>query len=282
MRGLGAGFDGGVLGRESAMSSQHATWSAGQSYDHYMGRWSRMISMRFIEWLDPPSRADWLEIGCGTGALTATIVEECDPSSILATDQSADFIRYAASSLRDDRLRFARAEAQELPLSDGSVDIVASGLVLNFVRDRTTALAEMQRALRPGGLVSFYVWDYPGGGMGFIDAFWRAAATCDPEAAALDEASRYSFCTEQGLRALCADAALCEIETTVLEITTDFADFEAFWHPFTLGAGPAPGYCCSLDETQRAKLKRALSAEVGTHGPIALPARARAVKASFP
>ncbi|RAI03932.1 SAM-dependent methyltransferase [Acuticoccus sediminis] len=263
------------------MSSQHDAWTAGHSYEHYMGRWSRVIAWRFLEWLDPPERRDWLEIGCGTGALTATILAKCDPASILATDQSDDFVRHAADTMHDERVRFETAEARALPVGDASVDIVTSGLVLNFIPDKPAALQEMRRVLRPGGLVAFYVWDYPGGGMGFIDAFWRAAAACDPAAASLDEGKRFPFCTAEGLKGLCEEAGLADIAVTPLEVTTRFDDFNAFWRPFTLGAGPAPGYCRNLEEPQREALKHKLAEEVGTDGAIELPARAWAARGTI-
>lgn len=151
-------------------------WSAGASYEHYMGRWSRRVAADFVDWLEAPKDADWLEIGCGTGALTAAVLSRGAPRSILATDQSADFVGHARRTTDDPRVRFEAAGAGSLPASDASVDIVTSGLVLNFVPDRVAALREMQRVLKPGGLLSFYVWDYPGGGIGFISAFWQAAA----------------------------------------------------------------------------------------------------------
>ncbi len=264
------------------MSEQHDSWTAADSYEHYMGRWSRLIAKKFVDWLDPSAGKDWLEVGCGTGALTAAVLKNGDPASVLATDQSDDFVRHTAGALQDDRVRFAVADGLDLPTGADSVDIVASGLVLNFIPDRSAALQEMRRVLRPGGLVSYYVWDYPGGGMGFIDVFWRAAARCDSKAAELDEGSRFPDCTEAGLRGLCAGAGLSDIESTALEIPTRFDDFEAFWHPFTLGAGPAPGYCRSLDEAGRDKLKQALADEVGTEAPISIPARAWAVRAVSP
>ena len=67
-------------------------WSAGQSYKHYMGRWSRSIAAKFINWVDPPADADWLEIGCGTEALNQAILSRARPRSILSTDRSADFV----------------------------------------------------------------------------------------------------------------------------------------------------------------------------------------------
>lgn len=47
--------------------AQHDAWRAGDSYDAYMGRWSRRIASRFIDWLAPSDGLEWLELGCGTG-----------------------------------------------------------------------------------------------------------------------------------------------------------------------------------------------------------------------
>lgn len=254
-------------------------WSMGQSYEHYMGRWSRKIGAEFLRWLEAPPQADWLEIGCGTGALTEAILAQAAPRSILATDRSADFAAHTRQAIADSRVEVKVADAQALPSGDATVDVVTSALVLNFVPDPVGALIEMRRVLRPGGLLSFYVWDYPGGGMGFIDAFWKAATRLDAAAGALDEGARFPFCTEAGLRALCADAGLAQPRMEAIEVVTEFSDFEAFWHPFSLGAGPAPGYCQSLSDPQRAQLKQSLAATLAGSGPIRLPARAWAVQA---
>ena len=262
-----------------ATTSEFDAWSAGQSYEHYMGRWSRKVAAAFLDWLEPDADADWIEIGCGSGALTEAVLTACAPRSILATDQSPDFLAHTESTIDDPRARFAVADAGALPAEDGSMDVVTSALVLNFVPDRVAALRDMQRVLRPGGTISYYVWDYPGGGMGFIDAFWNAAARVDPAAADLNESRRFPFCTPDGLSQLCRDAGIASPRIDPVEIMTEFPDFDAFWHPFTLGAGPAPGYCRNLSEDRRAALKQALSDSLGGDGPVRLPARAWAVKA---
>ncbi len=262
--------------------SEFDTWSAGQSYEHYMGRWSRKIATKFVEWLAPAHDADWLEVGCGTGALTKTVLSSCSPRSILATDQSADFVAHAHDDIDDSRAHFEVADALHLPSDDASVDIVVSALVMNFIPHTQNAFAEMHRVLRPGGLFAFYVWDYPGGGMGFIDAFWKSAAEIDSDAIALDESARFPFCTKAGLAKLCEEAGIPDATIVAIEAETSVADFEAFWHPFTLGAGPAPGYCMNLDEDKRKALKDRLAAKLGTVGTVTLPARAWAVKARWP
>ncbi|HMG49288.1 MAG TPA: class I SAM-dependent methyltransferase [Inquilinus sp.] len=263
-------------------SAEFDAWSAAQSYEHYMGRWSRRIAAAFVAWLAPPQDAAWLEIGCGTGALTATILAECAPRSILSIDPSQGFVDHSRTAIADSRARFEVADARALPAQDASIDVVASALVLNFIPDRLAALAEMQRVLKPDGLLSFYVWDYPGGGIGFIDAFWRAAAEIDPRAGALDEGKRFPFCTRDGLAAICRQAGLRPSGIEPIETETLFPDFESFWQPFTLGAGPAPGYCTGLAEDHRLALKARLADTLGTDGPIRLNARAWAVKARRP
>ncbi|MCB1387332.1 MAG: class I SAM-dependent methyltransferase [Nitratireductor sp.] len=262
-----------------AMEAKFDAWSQGQSYEHYMGRWSQRIAAAFLAWLRPATDRQWLEIGCGTGALTSAILAAAAPCSIIATDASKDFVEHARAAVPDERVRYLVADALSLPSQDHSIDIVASALVLNFIADRPAALAEMRRVLRPDGQIAFYVWDYPGGGVGFIDAFWKAAAEIDPEAAALDESTRFPFCTREGLADLCRAAGIAGAEVVPIEIDTLFPDFEAFWHPFTLGAGPAPGYCTRLSEDRRMALKERLAAKLGAGGPISLPARAWAVRA---
>lgn len=254
-------------------------WNAGENYETYMGRWSRRIAARFLTWLAPPPQADWLEVGCGTGALTESILAVSAPRLILSIDPSEGFVAYARKSITDPRVRFEVAGAQALPVPDSRIDVVASGLVLNFIPDRDAALQEMQRVLRPQGRLAFYVWDYPGGGMGFIDAFWKAAAAIDRDGKRLEETQRFSFCTPDGLTALCREAGLRDIDLASIEIEAVFPDFAAFWHPFTLGTGPAPAYCASLPDAQRTALKARLAADLDSGGPIRLPARAWAVKA---
>ncbi len=263
-------------------TARHDAWQAGDSYDSYMGRWSRLIAPRFLEWLDPPRGRDWLEVGCGTGVLTAAILARCDPKSLMAIDPSEGFLAKARVNVPDGRATFRVGDAQSLPAMTGTADIVVSGLVLNFVPDRDKALAEMKRVGRPGATVAFYVWDYPGGGVEFMRAFWTAAASLDPGARELTEDRRFPFCTPDGLTGMVEDAGLQSIECVPIEVPAVFRDFDDYWHPFTLGAGPAPGYCMSLEPDARERLKARLDASLprDDDGSIPLKVRAWALKAA--
>lgn len=264
--------------------ARHDAWSAGDSYDAYMGRWSRQIAPMFVDWLNAERDLDWVEVGCGTGALSAQILERAVPASLVAIDPSAGFIAKARAAIPDPRTTFGLGDAQALALPSASADVVVSALVLNFVPDRQKALAEMCRVARSGGTVALYLWDYPGGGVEFMRAFWTAATALDPGARDLTEDKRFPFCTPDSLTAALAEAGLTAIRCQPLTAPTVFRDFEDFWHPFTLGAGPAPGYCTSLPPDHRQKLKESLETTLPRQpdGSIQLKTRAWALASVVP
>jgi SAM-dependent methyltransferase len=261
-------------------TSRHDAWQAGDSYDLYMGRWSRQIAPPFLDWLDLPDGLDWLEVGCGTGALSDAILTRCRPKSLIAIDPSEGFLAKARANVPDGRAAFQVGDAQALALETGSRDAVVSALMLNFVPDRDKALAEMKRVGRVGGTVGFYVWDYPGGGVEFMRAFWNAATSLDPGAVDLTEGRRFPFCTPDRLADLARSAGLASVEHAAIEVPTVFKDFDDYWHPFTLGAGPAPGYCMSLAPEARQRLEETLRASLprANDGSISLKTRAWAIK----
>jgi SAM-dependent methyltransferase len=263
-------------------SSRHDAWQAGDSYESYMGRWSRQVAPLFLDRLDARDGLDWLDVGCGTGALSAAIVARQAPRSLIAIDPSEGFIEKARFNVPDPRVEFRVGDAQALDVATASRDIVVSALVLNFVPDKDQALAEMKRAARPGATIASYVWDYPGGGVEFMRAFWTAAGTLDPKARDLTEDRRFPFCTPDDLTELFGRAGLESVTCAAIEIDTVFKNFDDYWHPFTLGAGPAPGYCMSLDEDARQRLKEKLSDSLprSADGSIALKGRAWMITAT--
>jgi hypothetical protein len=58
-------------------------WGNIEAYEAYMGRWSRPMAKAFLAWLAPSPLLRWLDVGCGTGALTQAILSTADPSEIL-------------------------------------------------------------------------------------------------------------------------------------------------------------------------------------------------------
>ena len=264
-------------------------WQDGAPYERYVGRWSRLVADRFVDELGAARGIRWLDVGCGTGALTEAIVERCDPASVTGVDPSPGFLAGARARPRLAGLttvRFEEGDAMRLPAADGSADVVVSGLVLNFVPDPAAALAEFGRVAAPGALVAAYVWDYAGG-MQFMRLFWDAAVAVDPESAALDEGRRFPLCRPEPLRelwttALGGDAA--SVRVWPIEIDTVFVDFDDLWTPFLGGQGAAPAYLAAVtDDTREAIRERVrASVAVGADGSMALTARAWAVAGRTP
>ncbi len=70
-------------------------WASGDAYEPYAGRWSRLVARYFIDWLAVPSGRRWLDTGCGTGALSQTILERAAPQALRGVDPSEGFISHA-------------------------------------------------------------------------------------------------------------------------------------------------------------------------------------------
>ncbi|TFY98748.1 class I SAM-dependent methyltransferase [Ramlibacter rhizophilus] len=253
-------------------------WHQGDAYERYMGRWSERLAAPFLDWLAAEPDQRWLDVGCGTGALCAAIDRHARPAFLLGVDPSPGFLAAAAQRLPAS-VRLAPGSAESIPAGDRSVDIVVSGLVLNFLPAVGRGLAEMRRVVHPGGTVAAYVWDYDEG-MQMLRLFWDTAARLDPAVGGLQERLRFSLCRPEALRAAFEAAGFTGVEIAPLEIRMQFADFDDFWSPLLGATGPAPAYVASLDEARRGQLRELLRESLPTRGAagFALGARAWAVR----
>ncbi len=190
---------------------------------------------------------------------------------------------HARAHVADLRARFETGDAQDLAVPPASFDAAVSGLVLNFVPQPERMLAGMVRAVRPGGVVALYVWDYAGE-MQLLHYFWEAAAALAPAASELDEGRRFPICQPQPLADLFRAAGLEQVETRAIDVPTVFRDFDDYWQPFLGGQGPAAGYALSLSDERRAALREHLRAALpaAVDGSIPLLARAWAARGRRP
>jgi SAM-dependent methyltransferase len=254
-------------------------WTAGATYEEFMGRWSRQLAPRFVSWLSVRPAANWLDVGCGTGALADAICAGAHPASVVACDPSEAFIEYARRRQVDPRVSFVLGGIERLPARPGGFDSVASLLALNFFPNPEDAIQEMRRLTAMDGVVSACVWDYAGR-MEFLRRFWDSAAAADPGATGLDEGRRFPICRPNALESLFRDAGLVDVVSDSIEIPTRFATFADFWKPFLGGTGPAPAYVASLDSPQREALATSLERSLPREpdGAISLVARAWVVR----
>jgi ubiquinone/menaquinone biosynthesis C-methylase UbiE len=184
----------------SGATDTTSTWSSGDAYEAYVGRWSALVAPRFLDALAVEPDRRWLDVGAGTGITTQAILERAAPASVIGVDPSEPFVQHARRVVRDPRATFRIGTATDTGVADDAIDAVIFGLVLNQLPDAVAALAEARRVTVPGGVIAAYVWDYAEG-MQFIRAFWDAAIALDPEAAAHDQARRFPIAAPEPLRA---------------------------------------------------------------------------------
>jgi SAM-dependent methyltransferase len=136
-------------------------------YARYWAPVLRDTAARLIDEIDATYRGDRLrvlDVGAGTGTLAIAAARRWPHARITASDAAAGMMEFAraqaeeAGVLSDGRLSFVVGQADELPLANGSFDVAMSSFVLQLVPDRLTALTEIRRVLRPGGLVAYVTW----------------------------------------------------------------------------------------------------------------------------
>src|SRR6185295_415669 len=229
----------------------------------------------FLDWLAPKSGLRWLDVGCGNGAFTEMLVERCEPISVQGIDPSEGQLAYARTRPAARVAQFRQGDAMALPFPDDTFDAAVMPLVIFFVPDPATGVAEMARVVYPGGLVAAYAWDMPGGG------FPYAALRDEMCGMGLEgpmppspDASRI-----EAMRDLWMGAGLEAVETRELAVQRTFADFDDYWK--TILGGPSVGPILKAmvpDEMAllKARMRERLSADAA--GRITYSARANAVK----
>jgi SAM-dependent methyltransferase len=234
------------------------TWRATDAYEAYVGRWSRPLAEAFLVWFAVPMGCRWVDVGCGTGALTDAILHATDPIAVVGIDPSPDFLGDAQRRIADPRARFEPGDARALPVTSDDYDAVVAGLVLNFIPDPTPAVAEMVRAARPSGAVGAYVWDYHGQMQG-AQYFWDAVAVTDAAAVTLDPRPHFHTCEPEPMTDLFRAAGLDDVAVGAIDLPMAFRDLDEFWLPHTMvGAAVAQRYVSGLDDDRQAALRERL------------------------
>jgi trans-aconitate methyltransferase len=255
------------------------SWGSGIAYEKFMGRWSTLLAHKFLTWFDIAPSRTWLDVGCGTGSLTRLILESYQPKEIIAIDSSSDFISHAQHSITHPSVHFKVGLAQSLELDSKSIDVVVSGLVLNFVPEPKDAILEMLRVTKPGGKIGIFLWDYANG-MQMMRYFWDAAVELNNNAREHDSGVRFPICQKGQLESLVREVGLQQVEATAIEINTVFQNFDDYWQPFLGKVGSPSSYVSSMNPENRQKLEDKLrkSLPIAEDGSISLIARAWAVK----
>ena len=244
---------------------------AADAYDAFMGRWSRLLSGGLADLAGVAAGMRVIDVGCGTGALTEELLRRVDRGALAAVDPSASFV--AAMRRRFPDIDVRRGSAERLPFDDGGFDVALAQLVVHFMADPVAGLAEMRRVTRPGGVVAASVWDYAGD-RGPLGVFWDVAREIRPD---VRDESHLAGTREGHLAELFEAAGLRHVSQSVLYATIEHATFEAWWDPFTKGAGPAGAFVAGLDPEEQERFRRACARRLSS-GPVVVTAAAWAAR----
>lgn len=264
-------------------SGQDPIFSAAQSYERFMGRWSRQLAPLLVRFAGVRDGDRVLDVGAGTGALTAALVASAPSSRITGIDPSAPYVSLAQAMHGGTLVRFEVGDAQRLAFEDAGFDRTLSLLVINFIPDAAKAVDEMRRVTRRGGTVAAAVWDY-GEGMEMLRVFWDEAIALDPASDGKDE-RHMRFCRRGELAALWRAQGLRDVVEEALTIQTRFTTLDDYWAPFLEKQGPAGAYVAGLSAPARDALKERLQRRLLDNGPdrpFVLNARAWAVRGVVP
>lgn len=225
-----------------------------EGYQKIMGRFSRQLARSFIEFTGSNAGEKILDVGCGTGSMTAALAQRGDHAAIVGIDVSEPYVAFARAQNSDPRTTFDIGDASSLPYPSGHFDRAVSQLVLQFLSDPYPAVAEMRRAVRADGIVAACTWD-GFGGTPHVRMLWDTAS-----ALGFDRARSLfrPLGTKGEMEAMWRKAGLLKVEESTITTRFEFANFDDYWQPFLSGDGPPGQMVMGLTPEQRGTLERQL------------------------
>src|SRR5437763_1851358 len=209
-----------------------------ESYDEFMGRWSRLLAPRFVDFVGLGAAKRVLDVGCGTGVLTRVLLDVAPGLEVVGVDPTPSYVAYARASVNSPRAQFENGSADALPFPDKSFDATLSLLVLQELPDASRAVREMARITRQGGTIATCKWDFQNG-MPMLALFAQAAEAVAPEAVARRRAeinARPTYDSIEKIAVLWEACRLADIRKAILEVSLHFASFDDLWGPFLGGS----------------------------------------------
>ena len=202
-------------------------------------------------------------MGCGTGAFSAVIMEDCDPSALIGIDRSEQQIAVAQTELGNAFASFRVGDATRLPFEVDSFDVAVSSYVLNFVPDKQRMMDEMARVVRPEGTVAVSVFDVAGGRQ-TSHRIWELIGERDKAYREAEFEKRgWNITHPEALTAFFENAGLEDVTVESMEIGENFSDFDDFWASST--SMPTSGvslFINGLDPDDRDRFKAELKSRI--------------------
>jgi len=254
--------------------------SSPHPYDRHVGRYGEALADGLIAFAGISEGQRALDVGCGTGKLTLALAQALGEENVAAVDVSEAAIAVCRERVPAADVRLASAEA--LPFADGAFDAALGQLVVNLVDDPPSAVREMARVVRPGGVVVACFWDEEE--MPLLRSLWDAAGAMAPQALdGVSERAQVGLADVEVLREWWRGAGLRDVVLGEFEVGAEYEDFGDLWAPFEAGVGHSGQLYISLDPEQRAAVRADAHRRLGSPaGAFRLMAKARTVRGNRP
>lgn len=133
------------------------------------------VNRWIVERVVRPGRKVIVDLGCGPGAVTKLILERVkDPDArVIGIDPSKSAIEKARTAISSKIAEFVQGSAERLSQIVRSADAVLFLNAIHLVPDKTKALAEIRKVLRPGGVLAFNSTFFNGAYVEGTSKFWR-------------------------------------------------------------------------------------------------------------
>lgn len=198
------------------------------------------VADALVEAAFPGEGARVLDIGCGAGATTLAMARRLGPEGLcLGADISAPLVAAAKARATAEGLTaaaFIEADAQTFAFDAGAFDAAISRFGVMFFDDPPAAFANIRRAMRPGGRLTFIAWRSPAENP-FMTAAGRAAAhllppqpPADPEAP-----GQFAFADAGRVRRILDAAGWSDVDLKPLDLGTDVAEADLMAYVTRLG-----------------------------------------------
>lgn len=206
----------------NAATAGQVSKSAAEIYDEFF------VPALFGEWAKPLCDAagitrdsDVLDVACGTGATTREAARRLDSKGrIVGLDRNDGMLGVARS--RAPSIEWVSGLAESLPFAPQSFDCVLCQFGLMFFDDKTKALKDMARVLRPGGRIALSVWDLADNSPGYAGMIELIETMFGREAADALRAP-FSLGDKQTLLKLLDDGGIAKATVTTATGTARFA-----------------------------------------------------------
>jgi len=234
------------------VTAQAGFYADADAYDRTSARWTEQLARELVPWLGIRRDARWLDVGCGTGAVSDAIMDLAWPGAVTGIDSSEPFL--AAARRKVPSARFDAGDATSLPYPDGSFDAVVSSLVVPLVPDPEKAIAEMARVAAPGGVVGLAVWD----GKDYLQhEYWDASAEAGTGGREPDRIR-----SGEDLTRLLVGAGLRDPQTRLLTLSVGFDGFDEYWQTILGRKGQVAAHFNSQPPAKQAAIRESLRPRV--------------------